>query len=296
MDKSLIDLCEKFRKGLVNRREFAKKVILTTGGLAAASHFLSSMGFEAVLLEEARAQQDDIVIEEDTYPSGGVDVSYYLAKPDQDGPFSSMIVIHEIFGLSDFIKDVVRLFARTGYLAMAPCLPEGGCMLPDGKHSEWMLQTLRTGRAAVIQDEIDKLNDGYNFLEGRDDVDVQHIGSVGFCWGGARSFTLATRNDRLWVAIVFYGSTPPFEDLGNITAPVLALYGALDNASPTSITGRAAETARAMRDLGKIFEWEVYNLAPHAFFRDGGMVSTSRAATIAWELVKDFLDRYCERN
>ena len=115
---------------------------------------------------------------------------------------------------------------------------------------------------------------------------------MGFCWGGARSFTLATRNDRLWVAIVFYGSTPPFEDLGDINAPVLALYGALDNASPTSITGRAAETARAMRAAGKVFEWEVYNLAPHAFFRDGDMVSTSRAATIAWELVKDFLSRH----
>jgi carboxymethylenebutenolidase len=295
MDKSLLELCENFRKGLVNRREFAKKVILTTGGLAAASHFLSSMGFDTGLIEEARAQQDDIVVEEGTYPSGGADISYYLAKPNGGGPFASMIVIHEIFGLSDFIKDVVRLFARTGYLAMAPCLPEGGCQPPGCKHSEWMLETLKTGAAIPAQSEIDELTDGYNFLEGRKDVDSQHIGSVGFCWGGARSFTLATRIDRLWAAVVFYGSTPPFEDLPNIKAPVLALYGALDNASPTSITGRAAETARAMREAQKTFEWEVYNLAPHAFFRDGSMVSTSRPATIAWELVKDFLNRYYER-
>ena len=294
MDKSLIELCEDFRKGLVNRREFAKRVILATGGLAAASQYVSAMGFDAGLIDEAHANEGDIVEEEGEYPSGDERIFYYLAKPGGDGPFPSMIVIHEIFGLSEFIKNVVRLFARTGYLAMAPCLSEGGCVIPDGKHSEWMLKTLKTGFAAPAQPEINKLNDGYSFLESREDVDNQHIGSVGFCWGGARSFTLATQNDRLWVGVVFYGSTPA-EGLENITAPILALYGALDNANENSITARAAETARNMRDLNKVFEWEVYNMAPHAFFRDGDMVSTSRAATIAWELVKDFLVRRYER-
>jgi carboxymethylenebutenolidase len=286
MDTSLTELWESYRQGLINRRDFAKRVFLATGGVAA-------VGTLAGATEEARAGQDgQIVIEEGTYKSGDETIAYYLAKPKQGGRFPSMIVIHEIFGLSDFIKDVVRLFARTGYLAMAPCLSEGGCVLPDGKHSRWMLETMRTGIAGPGQDEITKLNNGYQFLAGRDDVDPEHIGSVGFCWGGARSFTLATRNDQLWVAIVFYGSTPPFEDLANIQAPVLALYGALDNANPTSITGRAAETARAMRAAGREFEWEVYNMAPHAFFRDGSMVSTSRAAMIVWELVLDFLDRH----
>lgn len=296
MHKSLIELCEKFRKGLIDRREFVKRVVLTTGGLVAASQLLAKMGFDASLLQEVHAGED-IVIEEGHYPSGNDQIRYYLAKPSDDGPFPAMLVIHEIFGLSDFIKDVARLFARTGYLALAPCLSEGGCTdgLPDGKHSNWMLKTIQTGVAIVVQDEIQKLKDGYNFLEGRNDVDPQHIGCVGFCWGGARSFTLATQNDRLWAAVVFYGSTPPLEDLANITAPVLALYGVLDNATPNSITGRAAETSRAMRDAGKTFEWEVYDLAPHAFFRDGDHVSTSRAAAIAWDLVKDFLTRYYQR-
>jgi carboxymethylenebutenolidase len=286
MDNALAELWESFRKGLISRRDFAKKVLLTTGGLAAA-------GPLAGLTGEARAAQAwHIVIEEGTYPSGNDTVRYYLAKPRQRGPLPTMIVIHEIFGLSDFIKDVVRLFAHTGYLAMAPSLPEGGGNLPDGKHAPWMLETMRTGVAAPPPSEIVKLNDGFSFLAGRRDVDPEHIGSVGFCWGGARSFTLATVNDDLWVAVVFYGSTPPLEDLADIEAPVLALYGALDNGSPTSITGRAAETARAMRALGKEFEWEVYNMAPHGFFRDGTQVSQSRAALIAWDLVQDFLDRH----
>lgn len=267
--------------------------------MAAAAEFMSSMDLDASLIQEVDGphltHHGHIVIEEGEYPSGEEAIPYYLAKPRHGGPFSSMIVIHEIFCLSEFIKDVVRLFARTGYRAMAPRLPEG-CPPPDGKHSQWMLETLQTGIADPPQDEIDKLNDGYKFLEGRPDADAQHIGSVGFCWGGARSFTLATRNERLWVAVVFYGSTPPLDDLANIKAPVLALYGALDNSSPNSITGRAAQTARAMRDLNKVFEWEVYNLASHAFFREGDRVSTSRTATIAWQLVLDFLDRHYGRD
>lgn len=290
MDSSLIELCAKYRKGLVNRREFAKNVLIATGGLVAASQFISAMGLDAGLIPELYGQQGEIVIEEGQYRSGDDLISYYLAKPAKGGPFKSMIVIHEVFGLSDFIKDVARLFARTGYLAMAPCLPEQ-CRLADGKHSAWMLKTMETGVAGVPPDTIGQLNDGYRFLEERPDVDPKHIGSVGFCWGGARSFTLATRNERLWVAIVFYGSTPPLEELPKIQAPVLGLYGALDNNSPTSITGRAAETARAMRAAQRTFEWEVYNRAPHGFFRDGPAVSTSRAATIAWDLVKDFLIR-----
>jgi carboxymethylenebutenolidase len=285
LEHSLFELCERFRKGLIDRREFAKKVLLAAGGAAAVTQLPG-------VTAQARAGGGDIVIEEGRFPSGTDTIPYYLAKPEGKGPFLTMIVIHEIFGLSDFIKDVVRLFARSGYLAMAPCLSEGGCTLSDGKHAKWMMSTIDTGVAIPPPDELDKLQDAFAFLADREDVDAGHIGSVGFCWGGARSFTLATENPQLWVAVVFYGSTPPLEDLDNIECPVLGLYGALDNASATSITGRAAETARAMRDRTKEFEWEVYNMAPHAFFRDGSVVSQSRAATIAWELVLDFLSRH----
>jgi carboxymethylenebutenolidase len=207
-----------------------------------------------------------------------------------------MIVIHEIYGLSDFAKAVARLLAQHGYLALAPEFPEArpGALV-DGKHSQWMLDTLQTGVAIVPEDEQDKLRDGFAYLTQRDDVDPAHIGSVGFCWGGARSFTFATRNPSLWVAVVFYGSTPPLETLDTIRCPVLALYGGLDNNSATSITGRAAETARAMRARGKTFEWEVYNQANHGFFRadppPGTLVSEARPALIARDLMFDFLER-----
>ncbi len=291
--KSLLELSEDFRKGLINRRAFLQKVVLSAGGIVAAGHLLKQLGFDKELIGEARAGDPPILEMDVTFPSGNGEVNAFLARPAQGGPFPTMIVIHEIFGLSGFVKEVARLFARTGYLALAPAFPEGGGNLPDGKHSQWMLDTLKTGVAVVPDDEYEKLRAGFVYLTKREDVDSTHIGSVGFCWGGARSFTFATRNPDLWATVVFYGSTPPFEDLDNIQAPVLALYGALDNGSATSITGRAAETAREMRDRGKVFEWEVYNQAAHGFFRgDPEHIAETRPALLAKDLMFDFLDRH----
>ena len=285
MEKSLGELGASFRQGLLSRRDFVRQATLLAGGAGAA--------LVAGLTPEARAARaGDILIEEGTYKSGENQITYYLARPAKDGPFPTMIVIHEIFGLSEFIKDVVRLFASAGYLAMAPSLSEGGGRLPDGKHAPWMLDTLRTGIALVGPTEITKLLDGHAWLAGRKDVDPEHIGSVGFCWGGARSFTLATVDPDLWAAIVFYGSKPPDEAMETIEAPVLGLYGATDINNLTSPSVTAPLAARTMRALNKTFEWEVYSRAPHGFFRDGNSVSQSRAAGLAWELVNDFLGRH----
>lgn len=300
MEKKMVAvLSESFRQGLLNRRDFIQKVVLSAGGTFAASHVLGRLGFEPELVREARAQGQQIVTIDVTYPSGNDMVNAYLAKPAGDGPFPTMIVIHEIYGLSAFARDVARLFARSGFVALAPeLIAPPGEALPDGRHAQWMLDTLATGVARVPEPELVKLRDAYAWLSRRPDVDAGHIGSVGFCWGGARSFSLATLEPKLWVAVVFYGTTPPLEDLGAINAPVLGLYGALDNSSPTSITGRAAETAREMMARSKPFEWEIYNRAPHGFFREGAgsdptaHVAETRPANIARDLMFDFLDRH----
>ena len=184
MDKSLIELSEKFRAGQVNRREFIQRVVVLAGGAAAAVPLLNQLGFDSGLIREANALGSNIETMDVEFPSGGDLIPAYLAKPVGPGPFRTMIVIHEIFGLSNFIKDVARLIARNNYLALAPCFSEGNCTdgLPDGKHSQWMLDTLQTGVAIVPLDEQEKLDDAYAFLSKREDVDPDHIGSVGFCW------------------------------------------------------------------------------------------------------------------
>jgi carboxymethylenebutenolidase len=284
-------LCEGFRKGLVERRDFLKQLAVVTGSVVAASHVLSSMGFDGGLIQEAGAQEFPIEESSSQFAMSDRMVDYFLARPIVSGNSPGMVVIHENTGLSEFARNVARKLARRGAVALAPnVLPFATSF--DGKYAPWMLETLRTGIAAVPEDEIDALNTGYDFLAAQPGVDTAHIGCVGFCWGGARSFTMATRNDRLWAAVVFYGSTPPFETLPSIKAPVLGLYGALDNNNATSITGRAAETAREMRRINKTFEWQVYNRAPHAFFRASDQtIATTPAATQAWDEMINFLAR-----
>jgi carboxymethylenebutenolidase len=291
MSHSASEVCADFRRGSLGRREFLQRLAVTTGSVVAASHVLTTLGFDAGLVDEARAQVFSFSESTGQYAVGDRTVDFFLARPTVSGPSPGMVVIHENTGLTDFARNVARKLARRGAVAIAPhVLPFA--MAPDGIHAQWMMETLQTGVAAVPEDEIDALNAAYDWLERQPDVDAAHIGSVGFCWGGARSFTMATRNPRLWGAVVFYGSTPPFEALPSITSPVLALYGALDNNNATSITGRAAETAREMRRINKTFEWEVYAGSPHAFMRTpANTVSESRAAVQAWDLMIDFLAR-----
>ena len=299
MEKSLRELSESFRKGSLSRRDFVRRVVLLTGGTAAAGQVLTTLGFDADLVQEAEAQRKDRRIEETTgqYPSGDEMVDFFLAKPGGEGPYPAMIVIHENMDITEFVRNVARKLAREGFVALAPSVLRFEQRLAAQqsgiKHTAWMLASLETGVTAVDINEIDALNSGFEFLSTRGDTDPEHIGSIGFCWGGARSFTLATANDRLWAAIVFYGSTPPIETLEKITAPVLGLYGALD----PRITDRVPETAREMLRLGKTFEWEVYNRARHGFFRAPDLsVSKERPAKLAWRLIEDFLERRYQRS
>jgi carboxymethylenebutenolidase len=125
MKKKVLELSEKFRNRAIDRRTFIQRVVLAAGGVAAAGEALKKLGFDPGLIREARASDEcEIVTEDLTYPSGTDTVNAYLARPAQDGPFPTMIVIHEIFGLSEFTKAVARLFACNGYLALAPELPE----------------------------------------------------------------------------------------------------------------------------------------------------------------------------
>src|SRR5262249_2531120 len=116
-NKALLELSERYRSGTINRRTFIQKVVLAAGGAVAAGEALKKLGFGPGLIREARAGKCDIVTEDLTYPSGQDTVTAYLAKPTEGEPFPTMIVIHEIYGLSDFAKAVARLFACNGYLA-----------------------------------------------------------------------------------------------------------------------------------------------------------------------------------
>ena len=190
-------------------------------------------------------------------------------------------MIHENRGLNEHIRDVARRFAAEGYVALAPDLLSrlGG----TGK-----MKTPEEATAAINQlapnASVEDLKESYAYLEKDPDVDSAKISSVGFCWGGWRSFMLATTVPTLHRAVVFYGSTPT-DGLQNIHAPVMANYAQFDQ----RITGNAIQTEKQMKELGKKFSYYVYPNANHAFFNDTGPRYNAEAAKLAWTRTLEFL-------
>ena len=276
-------IVDAYKGGALDRRAFIARLITMTGSMAAAHLLLESSGLASTLISDIESKQIRVSSETIKYPSAnGVSVSGYLSVPRGRGRFPAVVVIHENRGLNDHTRDVARRFAAAGFTALAPDLlsRKGGtaAMASPDKARE-AITTL------PAEDAITDLNAGLAYLDRHARVKSGRLGSVGFCWGGARSFMLASESERLRAAVVFYGSAPPPDKLAQARCPVLGLYGETDE----RITSRVPEVAEAMKKSGKRFEYKIYAGAGHAFFNDTGERYNPDAATDAWKRTLAFL-------
>jgi len=224
-----------------------------------------------------------------TYQAGAGDsVRAWVVYPERSDKAPVVVVIHEIFGLTDWIRSVTDQLASEGFIAIAPDLLTG-----KGPNGGGTASVDRQGAIALIQqlkpDEVQRrLRAAAEFAMGLPAA-RRVAGAVGFCWGGTTSFAFATSWPDLKAAAVFYG-TPPAEDaMAQIAAPVDGFYGG-DDARVTS----TVEPARAaMRRLGKRYEPHVYDGAGHGFMRDqaGRNGANLKAAQAAWPAGVAFLKR-----
>jgi carboxymethylenebutenolidase len=119
-------------------------------------------------------------------------------------------------------------------------------------------------------------------------VQEGRIGSIGWCWGGGQAWRLATREPNLKAVVAFYGPNPPLEDVPNIQAAVLGIYGADDQ----RITSQEPELEAALAEANKTYEMEVFEGANHAFFNDTGQNFNPEAAKEAWSYTLDWFNQY----
>lgn len=274
-EEKIENLVSQYRNHSLNRREFMARLIVATGSMAATHLLLESSGLAAALVSETESKAAKVISSTVQYPSGEVQVGGYLSVPQVEGKFPAIVVIHENRGLNEHTRDVARRFATEGFVALAPdALARKG-----GTGS---MKTPDEARAAIgsltPEEAIGDLKAALEYLNAHPQVQAGKLGSVGFCWGGARSFTLATQSELLKAAVVFYGSTPPLEQLASVKCPVLGLYGETDE----RITSKVPETAEVMQKAGKSFESKIYAGAGHAFFNDTGERYNAEAAKDAW--------------
>jgi len=280
-DSSIERAVEQYEAGKSSRRELLQSLIAITGSYAAAHLFLEASGVAANLIAQREAAAANLDTETLSYPSGNVQVQAYLAKPRGSERRRAVIVIHENRGLNEHIRDVTRRFAGEGFLALAPDLLSRAGGTASMRTPAQATEALN---AMPVAAAVGDLKAGFDFLSKRADVDAQHISSVGFCWGGWRSFMLATQAPDLYRAVVFYGSTP-HTGLENIRASVLGHYAEWDYA----ITGNALFTQEEMQRAGKRFQFYVYPNTDHAFFNDTGPRYDESAAKLAWQRTVEFL-------
>jgi carboxymethylenebutenolidase len=205
----------------------------------------------------------------------------FLVKPKDAGRYPGVIVIHEVWGLVDHIKDVASRFAREGYVALAVDLFEEKIVskLEDGR----MLREKFT-EEKILGD----LNGAFNHLKTLSYVRGNRIGSVGFCMGGGLSFLLACHNRELAACTIFYGRNPsPIELVKNLKCSILGNYAGADMAITESDINLLKQT---LTKYGKKFDIKVYPGAPHAFFNDTRESYRPEAAKDAWQRTLKFFN------
>jgi carboxymethylenebutenolidase len=212
--------------------------------------------------------------------------------PERKDKAPVVIVIHEIFGLTDWVRAVADRLAGEGFIALAPDLLSGKG--PNGGGTEaFSGDTVRDAVRQLQADEVTSRLDAVRaYGLGLPAASTQSA-TIGFCWGGTTSFSYATRQPALNAAVVYYGTGPTDKAaLAKIAAPVLGVYGQDD----ARVTSTVEPSKQAMAELNKPFTARVYDGAGHGFLRQQGGRdgANERAAKAAWEETVAFLKKHLE--
>ncbi len=217
---------------------------------------------------------------------GGDKVDAFVVYPERPDKAPVVLVVHEIYGLSDWVRSVADQLAAEGFIAIAPDFLTGKA--PDGGGSRGLTaaqaQPLYAG--VKMAEVVSRLNAVAKYGASLP-ASTGNYGVVGFCWGGGVSFAYATEQPDLKAAVVYYGVSPGTEALSKVKAPVLGLYGGDDARVDATVPAADAE----MKRLGKPFEYTMFPGAGHAFLRqqDGRDGANLKASQQAWPRTVQFL-------
>src|SRR4051812_15741311 len=195
-------------------------------------------------------------------PMGETKIKTFVVYPEVKEKAPVVIVIHEIFGLSDWVRSVADQLAAEGFVAVAPDLVSG--MAPKGGGSEEPGDNVRdTIRKVTPEEQVKRLDAVREYALALPAANGK-TATIGFCWGGTASFLYASRQPKLNGALVYYGMAPKEKDqLAKIAAPVIGFYGADD----ARVTQTVEPTKAVMKELDKPYEANVYDGAGHGFLR-----------------------------
>ena len=279
MDRKVVDLFNEYTHGLLDRREFLKRLSILVGSFAAAQALLPLLEdnharAEVVPKDDPRLQTDNI-----KYPGATGDVRAYFARPKGDERLPGVVIAHENRGLNPHFEDVTRRMALEGFLAMAPdaLSPLGGT--PDDPDKAPDLMRKLDG-PSTIQNYVAAVK----YLKTHP-ASTGKVGVVGFCWGGAMANQVAVNSPDVSAAVPFYGSQPASEDVPKIKASLQLHYAGLDE----RINKGIADYEAALKKASVNYTIYMYEGAQHAFLNDTTPERYHKeAAQLAWQRTISF--------
>ena len=224
------------------------------------------------------AQEGEMV----SFTSGQRQFGAYMVRPEGEGNFPGIVIIHEIFGLTENIKDIAQRFAALGYVALAVDLFAGRnravCMF------RFMGQMLTT---PLKNESVTALKDALTFLAEQPGVDAEKIGAVGYCMGGGFAIAWASTDNRLKAIAPYYASNPrPLEAVARI-CPVVGSYPDKDF---TTAQGQKLDVELDRYSVPH--DIKIYPGTKHSFFNDQGRTYNEGVATDSWQRVTAFFKEH----
>jgi len=284
---TLLGLCAAFTAACASSPKNDAGEHADHGGTAAAAALVNSLPADEAGAP-ARLRSSPRHGEWVTVSTGPQDsVRAWVVYPERKTKAPVVIVVHEIYGLTPWIRNVADRLAAEGFIAIAPDLLTMKNLpgFPDSVDRQAATAAIRGLQSADVHRQISAVaNYGMNLPAA-----VKKYGIVGFCWGGGTSFQHAVVAPTLGASVVFYGVSPP-NGAVSANAPVLGLYGGSDARVNATIPGADS----AMKKAGKIYAYHIYEGAGHGFLRQqSGMNGANATATAsAWPEVVSWFRKY----
>jgi len=260
-------------------------VLLTQSGAPARDPSLPPSAEQAKAALDASPRHGEYV---NVPMPGGPALKTWISYPERKDKAGIVIVIQEVFGLTDWLRGVADQLAKEGFIGVAPDMVSGFGPSGGGTDSVGSRDDVVALVHKITPDEVmRRLNAVYDFAR-KIPAGNGKIATVGFCWGGGQSFAYAGAQPALAAAVVFYGTSPDSAVIGVIQAPVLGHYGGDDARVDATVPPAQAE----MKRLGKSYEVHTYEGAGHGFLRDqsGRDGANFKATQQAWPRTVAFLN------
>jgi carboxymethylenebutenolidase len=271
----------------VTRREFVVTTLATGFALAV----------QPVSADTITTDTKGLTAGEVKIPVGKGEIPAYRAMPAKGGPFPVVLVVQEIFGVHEHIKDVCRRFAKLGYLALAPELYSRQGDVSKIKDIKDIISKV----VSKVPDEqvMTDLDATVAWAKKSAKGNTEKLGITGFCWGGRIVWLYAAHNKDLKAGVAWYGRLKgdtnklqpkyPLDLVASLKAPVLGLYGAADMGIPVKTV---EEMRKALKDEKKTGEIILYEDTPHGFHADYRSSYRKEKAEDGWKRLLAWFKKY----